>query len=128
MPKHFTLSLRPRKHCAMTRAQRSKIIEIWREHPEAEDRAVAESVGIRIYAVQVLRLSLGIKRRSGRKKEGVVCESEGCHGPVIQRVPAAVLAERERLAVAVASRDFSAAVFGDPPPGYSALDQKRAAT
>lgn len=42
-------------------------------------------------------------------------------------VPAEVMAELERRSVAIAQQDDIAQIFGDPPPGYSALDQKRMA-
>ncbi|EJN14729.1 hypothetical protein PMI42_01702 [Bradyrhizobium sp. YR681] len=34
-------------------------------------------------------------------------------------------AELERRGAAAGRRDLTAAVFGDPPPGYSALDKRR---
>ena len=42
-----------------------------------------------------------------------------------QRAGADLLAHREQLAAARARRDLTAEFFGDPPPGYSALDRKR---
>lgn len=35
------------------------------------------------------------------------------------------IAEAERRYEAASRRDLTASFFGDPPPGYSALDQKR---
>ena len=35
----------------------------------------------------------------------------------------ALLVERELRSIASMSRDLTAATFGDPPPGYSALDE-----
>lgn len=42
-----------------------------------------------------------------------------------QNASAGVLAARERRRLAEAQRDLTACVFGDPPPGFSALDRKR---
>jgi hypothetical protein len=39
-------------------------------------------------------------------------------------VPARVLAERLQRQLALAARDLTARICGDPPPGYSALDVK----
>lgn len=41
------------------------------------------------------------------------------------RVPADVLAQREARMAAAALRTRTQEFFGDPPPGYSALDKKR---
>jgi hypothetical protein len=43
------------------------------------------------------------------------------------RAPEFVLAERDKRSAAADLRDQTATFFGDPPPGYSALDRKRAA-
>lgn len=42
-------------------------------------------------------------------------------------VSAFALAQRERRCVAAGCRDLTAELMGDPPPGFSALDRKRAA-
>lgn len=42
------------------------------------------------------------------------------------RAPNTVLIERERRAEAADRRNYTQTFFGDPPPGFSALDQKRA--
>ena len=41
------------------------------------------------------------------------------------RAPDFVLADRERRQEAKARRDTTAVFFGDPPPGYSALDKRK---
>ncbi len=44
-----------------------------------------------------------------------------------EKAPASVIAERERRYEAANRRSLSASLFGDPPPGFSALDQKKSA-
>lgn len=41
-------------------------------------------------------------------------------------VDARLIEDRDRRAEAAESRNFTSTFFGDPPPGYSALDRKRA--
>ena len=43
------------------------------------------------------------------------------------RAPDPVFEARERRMLASARRDLTGLIFGDPPPGYSALDEKRSA-
>jgi hypothetical protein len=47
----------------------------------------------------------------------------GLLGP--RRIPEKSMAERDRRTLARSQRDLTAQFFGDPPPGYSALDQRR---
>lgn len=41
----------------------------------------------------------------------------------VLEIPREVLAERE-FRLSLSPRDLSAAIFGDPPPGYSALERR----
>lgn len=65
-------------------------------------------------------------RRWAAKKQAAVRAQDGSvmfpNGRA-QDVPNSVLIEREKRAAA--PRDLTASVFGDPPPGFSALDMKR---
>lgn len=42
-------------------------------------------------------------------------------------VPNAAAIDRENRAIARSNQSLTASVFGDPPPGYSALDRRRRA-
>lgn len=55
------------------------------------------------------------KNRLGQKESRVVCHVE---------IPSSVLIDRERRSLA--PRTITALLFGDPPPGYSALDRRQA--
>jgi hypothetical protein len=46
--------------------------------------------------------------------------------PQSQTVPNAALIDRERRERARDAASITAQIFGDPPPGYSALDRRRA--
>lgn len=58
------------------------------------------------------------------KIDAVTLDVSTCMVPT--RASSDALAARERLMIAMEMRDFTAAFLGDPPPGYSALDRKRA--
>lgn len=49
------------------------------------------------------------------------------HGEIFQKIPNAALIERERRDRARAFQSLTGIIFGDPPPGYSALDRRRSA-
>ena len=53
-------------------------------------------------------------------------ETRAQHQVGSMRAPPEVLAERDARLAARDRRDQTAEFFGDPPPGYSALDRKRA--
>ena len=131
MPKEFNMGLRMKHYPRMSRETREQILEIWKDNPEAEDRAVAEVMGVSRYAVENLRVSIGLKRRTGRKRGSF---------QVAQRAPEyhrehpgaraseSVVAERERRLEAADRRTLSACLLGDPPPGYSAAAGKTGMT
>lgn len=47
-------------------------------------------------------------------------------GPVASKAPNSALLERERRNEARKRQDLSGQCFGDPPPGFSELDKRRA--
>lgn len=128
MPRDFNLSLRHRAHFRMPRDVKEKMLDIWKQNPDAEDREVADALGVSVYSVSRFRQRIGLKRKTGRK-HGTIAKPSVLRvdGDGRQRVPDAVLAERERRAIAASMRGFSASALGDPPPGYSALDKRAGA-
>lgn len=89
--------------------------------------AIAKGVGRSFFAVEARY------RRYGDSFNGIGARREGASGRgqkythVAGHVPLpGVLAERDAHAAALDRRDLTAQVFGDPPPGYSALDRLRA--
>jgi hypothetical protein len=65
--------------------------------------------------------SVASKLKYGHTYEGQVPLHQIIEADIV-RVPGKVLAERAKRA-AIYPRDLTAAIFGDPLPGYSALDK-----
>lgn len=64
-----------------------------------------------------------IKGAMARRRASGVAPSCQLHAVTTVRPPTELLMERE-YRLSLPCRDLTAALFGDPPPGYSALDRR----
>lgn len=94
-----------------------------RKHWTADDMAEAR----RLYAIH--GTFSAVARIMGRSKNTVNEQLNGLRGHRVvrevkdERIPPEVLADRDRR-YELHHRDYTAAFFGDPLPGYSALEQR----
>jgi hypothetical protein len=51
--------------------------------------------------------------------------SPASHSVAAQRPSGAMMAERDRRLAALSQASITGTVFGDPPPGFSALERRR---
>jgi hypothetical protein len=84
----------------------------WKEVAEITGRTVLACIA----RMDHLRALRGIVKRHKHSSKGMVL-------PV--KVDPLAIASSAAYAMAKNRRDLTASVFGDPPPGYSALDRKR---
>jgi hypothetical protein len=65
-----------------------------------------------------------LRRRGGSTKRQLGMDHNVGHNVISVRIPDNLLAEREALTAARNQCTFTQDLFGDPPPGYSALHGK----
>ena len=118
MPQHFNISLRHRTRGKWTPEKRALAINM--AHDGSLNAEIAKAVGLSIASVNMHLNGCNrpIKKAIDQKRVSYVS--------AVERAPSAVLEERERRKAAADRRDYTAIFCNDPPPGYSALDQKRA--
>ena len=93
-----------------------------RRRPRTEDE-LKRALEMRAAGISYEVIDRVLKRRAGSTKrllEGV----DHRHGLRAIRVPDNMLAERDALTAARNKRALTQDLFGDPPPGYSALHGK----
>lgn len=81
---------------------------------------IALAVGMSVASVEQKLIGMDRPRKRVAKPCNYITRAE--------KAPQSVLDERERRQAAIDQRGLCAALLGDPPRGYSALDQKRAQT
>lgn len=111
------LSLRPRPRTKWTAEKLAKACDL--RAAGLTDLQVGEAVGMSASAVFLALDGVPRPMNEAQKKRKSVAESE-------RRTPPAdnILTDRTARLEAADRRDFTAAFFGDPPPGYSARDGK----
>lgn len=103
----------------------SRAASLWQKHfaDHYDDETAPVEVKHRVFSV--------IARALGRDHENV-CNRYAHYGPsfassrhIGEVAHANAVKEMERRKLAAGQQSLTGAVFGDPPPGYSALDRKR---
>jgi hypothetical protein len=98
-------------------------------HPPQKwtDAEVVLAKRMRSQGYSYARIDQTLNRRIGSTQQKLTYTTQALPRPTngSLRAPDSVLAERERRREATDRRDLTAATFGDPPVGYSALDRRR---
>lgn len=113
----------PKKRVPWTDADDDQLLNLRRdEHKEFEDIAVLLR---RTKDACQVRYSIVLKRRGlrGRRKAETAREFAGAS--LSQLAAPETIRDRDRRAELRGQQDFTSSFFGDPPPGYSALDKMR---
>lgn len=93
----------------------------------AKRTEIALAVGMAVSSVTALlggNWRPNSRKIEGKKKGGGLSYAR-LYASTPKALPPEIEAERLSRLAAADRRDLSASIFGDPPPGYSALDQKR---
>jgi hypothetical protein len=88
----------------------------------AAGATIDEVAGVVAMSASSVKQELHGIPRGGLKPELPPCQPQ----TYIKHVSDAQISERDQRRAAADRRDFTGAFFGDPPPGYSELDKKRA--
>lgn len=120
MPRHFNLNLRHGAYRTKWTPERIRIAFEMRAEG-ATFMEIAKVIGLSHVAVSTELADAPCPRKPSERRIDNARTTEA------SRAPSDVLAERERRAAAADLRNYTQTFFGDPPPGYSALDKRAGA-
>lgn len=117
MPRHFNLRIDRRGPRRWTPEKRMLAYEM--AAAGAYIYEISKAVGISMSSVQTALNGIPRGPRSNvQERRDYACATT--------KAPESVLADRSRRLEAQSKQNYTSSFFGDPPPGYSALDKRRA--